>query len=233
VRYVDSEIGRLFQKMRELGMWEDTVVVITSDHGEGLNQHDWASHGLVWDEQLRVPLLIRFPGLRRAYPRKFPHLMSSIDIFPTVMGRLEEFGTPLADFYMEQVSGVDVLAHDFEPRPVFSERTMREMADDPGAMVAVTGIDWKFVHYLDEETDHLYDRHADPYELVNLAETRPKLAEVARAKLMESMNDQSRRGGTADEPAGEVDPELLKQLQELGYVGGPEDEDEEEDPDPR
>ena len=225
IAYTDDQVGRLFEKMRELQLFRSTIVILTSDHGEGLNQHDWASHGLVWDEQLRVPLLIRFPGLMRSLPRRFEPTMSLIDLFPTVMGRMTDFDTPLAERFLEQATGVDVLAADFEERPVFSQRTGREVAEDPGAMYSLTGRDWKFIHEA-EAGYMLFDRSADPHELENLVEVRPAMAEEAREKLRASMDEQAARGEPfATSESGPLDPAHLQELRELGYLGGTEDED--------
>jgi len=225
IRYVDDQIGAFIKRLDELGLWRDLIVIFASDHGEGLNQHSWASHGLVWDEQLRVPLMIRFPDGGR-FPRRFESVVSLIDVFPTVLGRMRPFKTPLAQRFLEQASGVDVLAEGFVPRAVFAQRTGREVADDPGAMYALTTPEWKFI-YEEDQPERLFDRTgADPHELVNLAAQDPELTARARAQLFESMLEQSRRGALFDEqgPSEDLDPTLLRELQELGYMGGTPDE---------
>ena len=232
IGYTDDQIGRLLDRMAELELTDNTIVIITADHGEGLNQHAWSSHGLVWDEQLRVPLLIRFPGMKRALPRRFEPVMSLIDLFPTVLGRMEPLDTPLSARFLEQATGVDVLADDFTERAVFSQRTGREVAEDPGSMYALTGRDWKFIREADVG-DRLFDRSADPHELVNLIELRTALAKKAAERLRISMDRQAARS----EPFGAAeprttDPDHLRQLQELGYMGGEEgEEDGDEGPD--
>jgi arylsulfatase A-like enzyme len=231
IRYVDDELGRFFDRLRELGLWDESIVVVVSDHGEGLNQHSWASHGLVWDEQLRVPLIVYLPerltrGAR--LPKRFEPLVSMIDLFPTLLGRMRPFRTPLAARFLEQSTGVDVLAPDFEPRAVFAQRTGREVAEDPGAMYALTSPDWKFISE-ESAPDRLFDRQADPHELVNLAGERTDLARLARAELEASMNEQSARGALfAEGVRTENDAELLRQMQELGYMGGSGEEGDEE-----
>jgi arylsulfatase A-like enzyme len=225
IRYVDDQIGGFFKKLRDLKLWANTIVILTSDHGEGLNQHTWASHGLVWEEQLRVPLLIRLPGPLAGLPRRYSGIVSLIDLFPTVMARMQPFATPLAQRFLEQATGVDVLAPDFVPRPIFAQRTGREVANDPGAMYALTTPEWKLI--LEEGVaDRLFDRRVDPHELVDLANQDPRTAEAAREELLAAMREQTLRGGRfgAEGEPGELDPLLLKELQELGYMGGTPDE---------
>jgi arylsulfatase A-like enzyme len=225
IRYVDDQLGGFFEKLRELELWDDSIVIVLSDHGEGLNQHSWASHGLVWEEQLRVPLLVRFPSGAPRFPRRFEGVVSLIDVFPTVMARMQPWATPLAARFADQASGVDVLAPGFTPRAVFAQRTGREVAEDPGAMYALTAPEWKLI--LEEGLpERLFDRRADPHELVNLASEDPEAVERAREELLASMREQTLRGGRFGEQVqqGEVEPELLKELQELGYMGGTPDE---------
>ena len=228
IRYTDDQIGDFFAKLGELGLWKDSIVIVTSDHGEGLNQHGWASHGLVWEEQLRVPLLIRFPKSGRRFPRRFEPVVSLIDLFPTVLGRMRPFRSPLAEQFLAQASGVDVFGPQFEPRPVFAQRTGREVAEDPGSMYALTAPDWKYIQE-EDGPPRLYDRQVDPFELVNLAESEPELTARAQAELQASMLKQGQRGALYGEegPSEDLDPELLKELQELGYLGGPDESDEE------
>ncbi len=229
IAYTDAQLGVLFDELRRLDLWDDSIVILVSDHGEGLNQHDWASHGLVWEEQLRVPMLIRLPGGRGDLPARFEPLVSLVDLFPTVMARMRPYRTPLARQFLAQATGVDVLAPDFTARPVFAQRTKREVAKDPGTMYALTGEDWKFIHE-PELGSHLYDRRADPHERKNLAAELPDRAAEARDLLFSTLDEQTRRGDLLESGDGtELDADTLRQLQELGYAGGAEDEGDEED----
>jgi arylsulfatase A-like enzyme len=226
VKYTDSQLGLFFDQLTALGLWENTVVILVSDHGEGLNQHNWASHGLVWEEQLRVPMMIRLPGGRGDLPTRFEPIVSLVDLFPTVMARIHPFRTTLAQQFLDQATGVDVLDPAFEPRPVFAQRTKREVATDQGTMYSFTDGEWKYI-YQPEQGDHLYARGGDPHELTNLVEENAAAAAAVRDRLLEAIGDQTRRGELLE--AGDttaLDPATLKQLEELGYLGGAEVDDE-------
>jgi arylsulfatase A-like enzyme len=85
VRAVDREIGRLLDAWRALGRLEQTLVVVTSDHGEEFLEHGRLGHGQsVGDEQLRVPLLVRFPGGRGAGHRVAGQV-TLVDLAPTIL----------------------------------------------------------------------------------------------------------------------------------------------------
>ncbi len=220
VRYTDSQVGVLVDRLRKSGELDRSVFVLTADHGEGLNQHDWTAHGLVWDEQLHVPLVMRFPPAAKVAPARVGHLVSLVDLFPTVLARLEPWEAPSRREFLKLATGTDVLAPAFVERPIFAQRTGRELAEDPGEMYALTTREWKYIHE-PEVGDKLFDRRKDPHELENLAERDTKTAERVHGMTMLLIRGQTARGaalGTAE--AGEMDPETLRQLRELGYLGG-------------
>ena len=222
VRYADDQFGRVLDALKAKGLYDNSVVVLTADHGEGLNQHDWTAHGLVWDEQLRVPLLMRFPAAAQVAPGRTDKLVSLIDLMPTVLGRVQPLETSKWRAFFENATGVDALAPDFKERPVFAQRTGRELATtdsgEPGEMYAITAREWKFIH---EPTvaDRLFDRAKDPFELRDLA-PGDAASVAARRREMERMMAEQRYRLSKLEPAGagEVDPELQKQMNALGYA---------------
>jgi arylsulfatase A-like enzyme len=174
----------------------------------------------VWDEQLRVPLVMRFPKAAGVAPGRASQLVSLIDMMPTALGRVQSFDTPKWREFFKLATGVDALAADFEERPVFAQRTGRELAEDPGEMYAITTPRWKFIHE-PEVGDKLFDRSADPHELQDLAAKDAQQSAAQRRQMQLMMDLQKRRGaelGPAE--AGEMDPELLRQMQALGYLGG-------------
>lgn len=220
VRYSDEQFGVLIEALRRKGVFENSIVVLTADHGEGLNQHEWTAHGLVWDEQLRVPLVMRFPKAAGVAPGRAGQLVSLIDMMPTVLGRVQSFETPKWRDFFKLATGVDALDSDFEERPVFAQRTGRELAEDPGEMYAITTSRWKFIHE-PEVGDKLFDRSVDPHELRDLAAKDVQQSAAQRRQMQLMMDLQKRRGAElGPAQAGEMDPELLRQMQALGYLGG-------------
>ncbi len=220
IRYVDDQLARLLNAVRERGLLDRTVVVVTADHGEGLNQHDWPAHGRNWEEQLRVPLLIRFPGGRGDLPERFEPVVSLIDVLPTVLARLE---LPRAREFVSQASGRDVLSREFDERPILSLRTGRDCGDDAGPIASWTTRRWKFLHQ-PKLGDRLFDLGADPHELSDLSAERPDVVEALRADLLAAIDGETARGEALqegkrleDEP---LDPRIREQLESLGYVGG-------------
>ena len=89
IRRADDRVGRLFALMRELGMYDDALIIVTSDHGESLLDTDlYAGHGLLLTEaETRIPLLVKFPGNRFAGQR-CDAMVESIDLAPTILHAL-------------------------------------------------------------------------------------------------------------------------------------------------
>lgn len=222
VRYADDQFGRVIDALKAKGLYDNSVVVVTADHGEGLNQHDWTAHGLVWDEQLRVPLLMRFPAAAQVAPGRTDKLVSLIDMMPTVLGRVQPLETRKWRAFFESATGVDALSPGFVERPVFAQRTGRELAttDDgePGEMYAITAREWKFIH---EPTvaERLFDRSQDPFELHDISKKDPNSTTARKRELERMMAEQRYRfSKLGPATAGDMDPELAKQMAKLGYT---------------
>ena len=87
IAYVDRVVGGLLDAWQARRGLERTLVVVTADHGESLDEHEEPTHGvLVYDATIRVPLVIRAPGIRLKRPIQAP--VSLIDVLPTILGLL-------------------------------------------------------------------------------------------------------------------------------------------------
>ncbi|MFT4540151.1 MAG: arylsulfatase A-like enzyme [Planctomycetota bacterium] len=217
IRYADSQLERLIQRLRELGRWDDTIVLLLADHGEGLNQHDAPGHGLNWDEQVHVPCLLKLPGVE---PVRFPSLISVVDLFPTLLRRLEL--RPIERF-LSQASGVDVLAADFEPRAVMSQSSERQQRFGNELTYSLTTGRWKSIITASGH-ERLYDLLNDPHELSDMTGQRPDILSRMRRQTMSLVESQQERGAAFG--AGKtipIDPEDAAGLRTLGYGGASDD----------
>ena len=214
VRWLDDQLEPLLDGLRAREDWERTLVVIVGDHGQGLGQHEYLAHGTVWQEQIHVPLLMRVPG---EAPRRIAEPIAMVDVLSTVLGLAAGLGG--RDF-LSQSQGADVLAGRGEPQAIFA------MSPPERGLEAITDGRWKYIH--DREGEHgLYDLASDPHELVNLTREHPEQAARMAQELSSMVEAQRARGEVhrAARPAdaGEpVDPELLRELEALGYGGGEE-----------
>jgi len=213
IRHVDGLVQTLVDELRRLGAWERTAFVLTADHGEGLGQHEFMGHGLVWGEQLRVPLIVHVAG---SAPERRDDLMSGIDVLPTLLDLLPGFPR---DELLAQARGRSVVAADFEPRPVFS------MSPSGKDEYALTATPWKFIHR-PKGSDALYHLRDDPHELHDVIGEQPRVAAALKQLLFASMKEQRNRhtsllrGGTMPPISAEEEAKHLEELRKLGYVDG-------------
>jgi N-acetylglucosamine-6-sulfatase len=184
---VDESLGRLMEALENKGQLDNTVIVFTSDHGYWYGEHGLnEERRLAYEEGIRIPFLMRYPGMIPAGIRR-TEMIQSIDMAPTL---LEMAGQQPAS-YIEGRSLVPVIrgtATDWR-NTVFIEYysdTVFPRVKNMGYK-AVRGERYKYIHYLElEGMDELYDLQEDPYELKNRI-NEPGMAAVAdslKARLM-------------------------------------------------
>jgi choline-sulfatase len=209
VAYADSQVARLLDWLDRSGQRPRTLVVVTSDHGEGLGQHGEEEHGiLVYDSTLRVPLVLSWPGRLPAGARVRGQFRS-VDLMPTV---LELLGVPAVP--TSGASRAGVLAHGgrIPDNESYAESLYGEIHFGWARLRALRSPEWK---YIEAPRPELYRLPEDPGETRNVLASRAQVASGLRQDL-------ARYGGSAGEAAAAapVDQEALDRLAALGYVGG-------------
>lgn len=215
IRFADAQVGRLFARIRDAGLWDEVTIVVASDHGEGLGEHDMIGHGYIHREQLHVPLMIRAPG---TVPRRVTRPVTLQDALPTALRLAGHQGW---EGFLDQASGRDALASDLERDGILSRRSDRLREDLSGFAFAFSDGRWKYVHEPDRG-DRLFDWSSDPYELENRLQAAPQVGSDLMASLGDTARGYAVRGRLlaqgeliSEEP---LDPEILEQLEALGYL---------------
>jgi arylsulfatase A-like enzyme len=168
IRFTDDVLRDMFRELEALGFFEHAVVVVTSDHGEELYERGVFGHrGLLYDELLHVPLIIRATGVP---PRVDSRLASSIDITPTILA-------------MAGVSTDTIL----EGHDLLQGSTSRDavFAQYEGRSYAIRTEEWKLIVHTNPGLTELYDLLRDPNERENLADVRPEVREDLSRRLSE------------------------------------------------
>jgi arylsulfatase A-like enzyme/tetratricopeptide (TPR) repeat protein len=200
IAWTDRQVGALLDALREAGLYERALIVLLSDHGEGLGDHVEQEHGLfLYREALQVPLLVRLPGARRAGER-VGTTAGLIDVAPTLLD--------LLGLDPDDLPGHTLL--DRAPpadRPLYAETSFPRYQYRWSDLRSVI-VDHE--HYIEAPRPELYDLAADPGEADNLLPGRP-VPDVMLAALAEV--------GAGFESTVELSPEELRQLASLGYVG--------------
>jgi arylsulfatase A-like enzyme len=199
----ETTVRPLLRGLRDLGVYDDTMLIVTADHGEELYEHEGYAHGhALWEEVVRVPLVVKFPRGRRPeeLPREVAALTQSIDLLPSL---LAFSGAPVP----EDLPGTDIFGG--SPRGfAFSEMKKG------GWMMVREGL-----KYIEEESgSYLFDLDSDPAERRNLAAELPGRAEDMR-KAAEALRLHvvlgAREAPTAET---ELDAETREALRSLGYL---------------
>ncbi|HXB55646.1 MAG TPA: sulfatase-like hydrolase/transferase [Vicinamibacteria bacterium] len=215
VAWVDELVGRLDDALARLELRDQTLLVVTSDHGEGLGEHGETLHGFfTYQTTLQVPFLARGPAIHPG--TRLAATVRMVDLFPTVLDMLgvpsprgvHLAGASLAQALRGDSKGTEPLtyAESLVPLLHFGWSDLRVLREGR----------WK---YIQAPRAELYDLETDPEETNNLVALNPARGEAMRAALGRIL-DEERRGGVTHEGAAAVPLELLEKLGALGYIGG-------------
>ena len=210
VAYTDVYVGKLLELMKEKGLEKNTLIVVASDHGEGLGQHGEDTHGIfLYDSTLKIPLLFYCPGVIPAGIEVRAQIRTA-DILPTILDLLK---IPVPKdcqgrSLIPSMEGGDV---DWES---YAETYLPLLACGWSEMKSIRTNRWKFILAPKPE---LYDLTKDPLEKDNIIAGEPETSGQLLNRLKKLEKDLS-----SPEPEGsrsELSPEAQEKLASLGYVG--------------
>jgi len=213
VRFVDRELARIFDALERSGLWDRTVVILTADHGEEIFDHGFFEHGhSVYDEVLRVPLIIHMPG---SNPQRVPVRVRTIDVVPTMLD-LAGVKFEAADFHGRSLLPL-VRGQDEPDREVLAESLLYYYEKKALLVGRYKLIWWPFA---DEYA--LYDLESDPHERYPLAGEGEVLQNM-KARLSELLSDNARlyekiTGKSPKEVYAPLTDEQIDTLKALGYI---------------
>jgi len=225
VELVDGFIGDFIEGLGRLDFESDTIVVVTSDHGEQLGEHGRYAHGPdVHEELLRVPLILQDPTLEGSGVVR--EQVELLGLAPTLLDLLH---IPVPETFLGS-SFLPLSRGDFAhgAAHVFSEamhggaRLSRTGVPDTHRIVSCRGGDWKYIRDDEGPTEELYDLEHDPGERINLVVEQPQKAAELRG-LVEDHDSLVARESARYEQNGEPpmttdDEEMRRRLAALGYL---------------
>lgn len=197
----DQIVGELIGELKRLGVYDRALVVLLSDHGEGLGDHGEEEHGVfLYDEAIHVPLLVKLPEARKAGGTT-GRPVGLADVAPTVLGLLG-LEVPKA------MPGVSLLAENVPPRRIYSETFYPRLHFGWSELFSL--ID-ETHHYIDSPDPELYDRAKDPKETANVLARERRVY----ASLKKELEGYDRKLAA---PSA-VDEETRQAMTALGYIG--------------
>jgi arylsulfatase A-like enzyme len=198
----DAIVGGVLDALRRAGVYDRAVVIVLSDHGEGLGEHGEDDHGiLLYRWALHVPLLLKLPGALRA-GSSVQAPAELIDVLPT-LGALLDVPVP------KGLRGRSLLDESPAPRRIYAETCYPRIHLGWSELRSLVDERWQYVEGVKRE---LYDVAADPKELADRASAE---GDLVRARQRELAGFPSALTGPAD-----VSKEELEKLAALGYLGG-------------
>jgi len=208
IAYTDEIAGKLLKSLENSGISQQTIVVLTGDHGEGLGEHKERTHSLfVYNATQHVPLMIRLPKVE---PGRVRQPVGHIDIAPTLLDLLGIATDPemQGKSLIPAINGKEDFA-----RSVYSESIFPELHYGWSPFKSITTREYKFI---DAPKPELYDRQTDRAETRNLISENPGIGKQLRAQMEEIIRTHRK---TPENTPQAVDPETEEKLRSLGYVG--------------
>lgn len=215
IAFNDAHFGALLESLKRRGLYDETVIVFLSDHGEEFAEHGGFSHGrTLYHEMLEVPLIVRWPG--QPLGRKSGAIVEHVDLLPTLA---EIAGAPIPTGI--QGHSLVPLLTSAAPLATWEDWAVAHMDLRSKKATSFLDTQWKLIQMQQGEHDfypELYSRPEDRREQKNLAPEKPEIARMLSSARR--AQEQAQQGGlqrqTIDDAAFD---EVRKELQALGYVG--------------
>jgi len=213
IRYVDNQIGQFLKKLRQDELMDDSIIIVTSDHGEAFFEHGKCDHGWsLYGEEINIPFIVKAPsGIR--LPETGTERVEQINLIATILDRLGCVPPYALDGNsLESISPPGV--------PVFSQEISPRQRGNPKVAIIDEGL--KAIYIIREgRVKEIYDLKEDDLELDNLAGRVPLKAEVLGEKIevwLREKADKRRELGLRELTVRIKDESTLKQLRALGYL---------------
>ena len=213
LEFLSLQVERLLEGLERAGVADDTVVCVIADHGEAFGEHGFWTHGILYQEQLHVPLVLAGPGIARG--AVVEETVRLVDLAPTL---LEHFGLDASGCdgvsFRARLGGGGAAAQ-AEPPEVYAE--VHHAAEDrlrrDTEMYSLAFGRWKYIHRPVPGTHELYDLASDPDELENLFRPDHPMAKILQVRLI----GRGAVDGAVPDLEGIPEAELAR-LRELGYL---------------
>ncbi len=227
LKYVDRLMGEFRQMLQKAGWWDRSLVIVLSDHGEGLDEHGEESHGyFIYESTLWVPLLIHWPNGSGLHQARVADAAGLIDVAPTILDFLRL--PSVASFEGRSLLPVALAKPGESRHAIYSEtlHTHDAFGWSPLRSIRIDGY-----KYIEAPKPELYNLAADPNERANLIEKDPARAQSLRAQLAKIL---ARYPPVKAGSTSANSPQTQTLLGSLGYLShGPETKLNSAGPDPK
>lgn len=214
IKWTDHQLGRLFDHLKRLGLWEDTLLVVLADHGEEFQEHQSFHHiRTLYEEVLRVPLLVKLPGGRSVGARlRVPERVRNLDLAPTILD-LAGIECP-STFQGESI--LPLVWNEGADRTVFAHTVRHES----NKMTWIEGEEKLIFTYTPgSEKIEYFDLSTDPGELSANSGDPSRVHELHQSLIERAMQMMSVAPAKGEAPPQtDLTPEQEERLRALGYI---------------
>lgn len=221
IKYVDAAVGALFTRLKSAGLYNESMIVLTADHGDAFFKHGRFGHNTdLYDDMVRIPLIIKFPNTQKVRPARRTSLTETIDLMPTI---LDYVGLPIP----EQVEGESLLNVAFEHRDSLAGEevilgAIVNFGQGPTATSyekhAIRVREYKYIRHAGGQ-EEVFNLRIDPDEQHDLSKF-DKAAVLRFRELLESRVNLKSGSTVVAERASGRDQKMDSLLYSLGYTGG-------------
>jgi len=212
IAYTDHWLGKLIETLKAEGVYDETLIIVTCDHGEFFGEHGFLDHGTsIYEEGVRVPILVKYP--RQAHAGEVaPSRVSIIDAFGTIADELRIKPQDVTAQPLDRVTHPIILEQYPDGKNIkrYGKRFDRHI-------IATYDGQWKYTRNSDGHNE-LYDLAADPGEMTNLVEERPEVVAKFNAGIDDWLAKSKEFDGTKEMVKGAMSKETLKRLGSVGYL---------------
>jgi len=212
IAFTDHCIGTVIKKLKSLGLYESTLIVITGDHGEMLGSHGESTHAyFIYQDAVKVPLIFRLPGSSKA--RVIDEPVGIVDIVPTICKLLDIetnipfSGRDLSSFFSKRKNSL-------KAKDIYCE-SLTPTKYDASSLIGLIAGNWK---YIQTSRPELYNIMNDPREEQNLYQQQLNRARMMQDRLKQILEEQVRKSDPQSKLT--LDEQTRRRLESLGYVAG-------------
>lgn len=211
IMFTDFHIGKVIDELKSKKIYDNTLIVFTSDHGEEFVEKDWLGHSTtVYNEQIKIPLLIKLPSTELSLNTPLQsQAISNIDIAPSIL-RVLGISPP------HQFQGEDIFSETTENRFVFSEVIQREYGEFMDSACVISN-GWKLIYNFVTKQYELYNLAEDGDEINNALGTNDDIERMLKMKLAKWSNANRIKPKSTKQKDALTDQEK-KKLKSLGYI---------------
>jgi choline-sulfatase len=210
LRYGDFEVGRVLKKLKDMKLYDNTILIVTADHGEAFWEHNFQGHNSqLYEESVHIPFILKLSSKTNLHKTKVTNPIRTLDVYPTLVDLMQ---LSRRNWNVDGHSFIPYLLSDkLEDAPVFTQ-TIAEQA------YSWMEGSFKYIYHRHTNTEELYNLKADPGERTNLIKTDPIQAAYLRSRLFGWHAENKTAGSRIKTDRAVMDESTRENLKALGYI---------------